>query len=72
MGSRLSGKRCFVTAASAGIGRACALAFSREGAEVIATDIAPTRLEAGCVGFDVTSLDRRRGHWRCSAAWNDP
>ena len=57
MGSRLSGKRCFVTAASAGIGRACALAFAREGAEVIATDIAPTRLEADGVALDVTRLD---------------
>jgi 2-keto-3-deoxy-L-fuconate dehydrogenase len=57
MGSRLSGKRCFVTAASAGIGRACALAFAREGAAVIATDIAPSRLEAGSVALDVTRLD---------------
>lgn len=39
MSDRLKSKRAFVTAASAGIGRACALAFAREGAEVIATDI---------------------------------
>lgn len=39
MSNRLKGKRAFITAASAGIGRACALAFAREGAEVIATDI---------------------------------
>lgn len=39
MSNRLQGKRAFVTAASAGIGRACALAFAREGADVIATDI---------------------------------
>ena len=36
---RLTGKRAFVTAAGAGIGRATALAFGREGAEVTATDI---------------------------------
>jgi 2-keto-3-deoxy-L-fuconate dehydrogenase len=39
MSDRLKGKRAFVTAASAGIGRACALAFAREGATVFATDI---------------------------------
>jgi 2-keto-3-deoxy-L-fuconate dehydrogenase len=39
MSDRLKGKRAFVTAASAGIGRACALAFVREGATVFATDI---------------------------------
>jgi 2-keto-3-deoxy-L-fuconate dehydrogenase len=39
MGDRLKGKRAFVTAGAVGIGRACALAFAREGATVIATDI---------------------------------
>src|SRR3974377_1911407 len=39
MSDPLKGKRPFVTAASAGIGRACALAFAREGATVFATDI---------------------------------
>lgn len=39
MSDRLKGKRAFVTAGAAGIGRACALAFTREGATVIATDI---------------------------------
>ena len=57
MGSRLIGKRCFVTAASAGIGRACALAFAREGAEVIATDLAPSRIEGGGQAVDVAGLD---------------
>ena len=36
---RLNGKKAFVTAAGAGIGRATALAFAKEGAQVIATDI---------------------------------
>jgi 2-keto-3-deoxy-L-fuconate dehydrogenase len=39
MGDRLKGKRAFVTAGAVGIGRACAVAFAREGATVFATDI---------------------------------
>jgi 2-keto-3-deoxy-L-fuconate dehydrogenase len=39
MSDRLKGKRAFVTAAAAGIGRASAIAFAREGADVFATDI---------------------------------
>lgn len=39
MTGRLQGKTAFCTASAAGIGRACALAFAREGARVIATDI---------------------------------
>lgn len=39
MSGRLQGKRAFVTAAAAGIGRACAVAFAREGAQVFASDI---------------------------------
>ncbi len=36
---RLTGKRAFVTAAGQGIGRAVALAFAEEGADVVATDL---------------------------------
>jgi 2-keto-3-deoxy-L-fuconate dehydrogenase len=39
MSDRLKGKRAFVTAGAMGIGRACAVAFARQGATVIATDI---------------------------------
>src|ERR1700728_2361712 len=39
MSDRLKGKRAFVTAGAVGIGRACAVAFAREGATVLATDI---------------------------------
>src|SRR5216684_1593255 len=39
MSDRLKGKRALVTAGAVGIGRACAVAFAREGASVFATDI---------------------------------
>src|SRR5208283_5657091 len=39
MAGRLSGKVALLTAAAAGIGRATAGAFAREGARVVATDI---------------------------------
>lgn len=39
MGGRLDGKRCLVTAAGQGIGRAAAERFAEEGARVLATDI---------------------------------
>ena len=42
---RLAGKRAFVTAAAQGTGRATALAFAREGAQVLATDINENGLE---------------------------
>jgi 2-keto-3-deoxy-L-fuconate dehydrogenase len=43
---RLKGKRAVITAAAQGIGRASALAFAREGAEVIATDIKMDALDS--------------------------
>jgi len=45
MGSRLHGKKAVVTAAAQGIGRATALAFAAEGAEVLATDINLAKLD---------------------------
>jgi 2-keto-3-deoxy-L-fuconate dehydrogenase len=39
MAGRLAGKTAFLTATAAGIGRATALAYAREGARVIATDV---------------------------------
>ena len=44
MSSRLQGKVAFLTAAGQGIGKASALAFAREGASVIATDIDSKKL----------------------------
>lgn len=45
MDGRLAGKRCLVTAAGQGIGRATALAFAEQGATVWATDINTEALE---------------------------
>ena len=44
MPGRLAGKTAFLTAAAQGIGRATALAFAAEGAEVIATDVNEQKL----------------------------
>lgn len=64
MTQRLAGKTAFVTAAGQGIGRATALAFIKEGAHVIATDVNAAALEtlrqeAGCEieVLDVTNPD---------------
>ena len=46
MAGRLEGKTAFLTATAAGIGRATALAFAREGAHVIATDVDLAGLES--------------------------
>jgi 2-keto-3-deoxy-L-fuconate dehydrogenase len=59
---RLAGKTAFLTAAGQGIGRATALAFVREGARVIATDINADALaalakETGCTTLTLDVLD---------------
>ena len=60
--SRLKGKTAFLTAAGQGIGRATALAFVREGARVIASDVNAEALaalakEAGCTTLPLDVLD---------------
>jgi 2-keto-3-deoxy-L-fuconate dehydrogenase len=59
--NRLAGKKALVTAAAAGIGRATALAFIAEGAEVVATDIDEAKLQdvraAAGEGLSVRRLD---------------
>jgi 2-keto-3-deoxy-L-fuconate dehydrogenase len=52
MSGRLTGKRCLITGAGAGIGRESALAFAREGAVVLAIDID---------GASLTSLAKENG-----------
>jgi len=55
---RLSGKRCFVTAAGQGIGRAAAVAMAAEGATVIATDRDAHKVgELGARGITHMPLD---------------
>lgn len=55
---RLEGKRCLVTAAGQGIGRATAKAMANEGAKVFATDIDPRKLdELADEGLDTFRLD---------------
>ena len=44
MAERLKGKKTLITAAGQGIGRSTVLAFAREGAQVLATDIDPESL----------------------------
>jgi 2-keto-3-deoxy-L-fuconate dehydrogenase len=59
---RLTGKTAFLTAAGAGIGRATALAFAREGAVVTASDIdeaALASLAAEVPGIAIRRLDVR-------------
>jgi NAD(P)-dependent dehydrogenase (short-subunit alcohol dehydrogenase family) len=59
MANRLQGKRALVTAAGAGMGRAAALAFAREGARVLATDVNAdlTKELAGKPGIEAARLD---------------
>ena len=59
MTGRLQGCRAVVTAAGQGIGRATALAFAREGARVLATDLSPNALAtlAEVGGIDTAVLD---------------
>src|SRR5258708_17934344 len=59
MANRLGGKGILVTAAGAGMGRAAALAFAREGARVIATDLDADSLQAlaGNPAIETARLD---------------
>ena len=59
MVDRLAGKTALVTAAAQGIGRATALAFAAEGAQVLATDLDVAKLEeiAATPGLAVRRLD---------------
>ena len=60
--NRLQGKTAFITAAGQGIGRAVAVAFAREGARVIATDLneatlATLQAQCGCTVEPLDAMD---------------
>ncbi len=59
MAGRLQGKTAVVTAAGQGMGHATVLAFAREGARVVATDIDAGKLAAldGMAGVETRALD---------------
>ena len=59
MAQRLHGKTAVVTAAAQGIGRAVALGFAQEGAQVLATDINAQALAdlSGVAGIETRLLD---------------
>ena len=59
MAGRLAGKKALTTASAQGIGRATAMAFAAEGAQVIATDLDFERLKAleTTKGITVRALD---------------
>jgi 2-keto-3-deoxy-L-fuconate dehydrogenase len=56
MSQRLAGKTAIITGAAQGIGHAVALAFLREGARVIATDLDKERTQAAFAGQDAACL----------------
>ena len=72
MVGRLTGKTAFCTASGAGIGRATALAFAREGARVIATDLKEDRMaglkDAGIA--ECLTPDARQGVNGVDGTWD--
>ncbi|QJC51189.1 SDR family oxidoreductase [Paenibacillus albicereus] len=59
---RLKGKTAFITGAASGIGKASALLFAREGADVVLVDVNQERLEQTC-----NELSALPGAGRCLA-----
>jgi len=75
MSAPLAGKAVLVTGASAGIGRAAAVALAQKGAKIIATGRRRTELDAlaqQCGGGAVTSRLQGRQHLGCCAVRRRP
>ena len=78
MAGRMAGKQALVTAAGQGIGRAIAVAFAREGAKVIATDIAADKLaylkneRAGEIETDLLDVTDKNAIARLAGTIKEP
>ena len=59
-GGRLEGKVAVVTGAARGIGRACALRFAEEGADIVAVDIGRDDPDRALSGHAAAQLDEAR------------
>lgn len=70
---RLAGKSVIVTGAASGIGRAIAILFAREGANVVIADIRETPVEGGEATLSVIKRDNGRARFRqCDVSrWED-